>query len=318
MTAMKNERRSQGRTFVSLALVTSLLTLGLIVFGAVVRVTDSGLGCGSSWPLCDGKVLPPLDNITAWIEWLHRLFAALIGIFGLATLFVAWHSYRQNNQIVLWLTGVGAILFAVQSILGAIVVLFELPPTFVTLHLGTAMLLLASLLAAAVIAWYRPHSQPTGDYVRQLAYLNAVFALIIILTGALVRGAGATLACTEWPLCFENVLWPVDSGQLAMIHMLHRLAVAALGVSLLILVWQVLRNRQDGLSRSLAVGAFVAYLLQAGIGALYVISVAGPEWGAAHVGMAALTWALLIILSVTESLDFATTADNQLETQWQA
>lgn len=318
MTAMKNERRSPGRTFVSLALVTSLLTLGLIVFGAVVRVTDSGLGCGSSWPLCDGKVLPPLDNITAWIEWLHRLFAALIGIFGLATLFVAWRSYRQNNQMVLWLTGVGAILFAVQSILGAIVVLFELPPTFVTLHLGTAMLLLASLLAAAVIAWYKPHGQPTGDYVRQLAYLNAVFALIIILTGALVRGAGATLACTEWPLCFENVLWPVDSGQLAMIHMLHRLAVAALGVSLLILVWQVLRNRQDGLSRSLAVGAFVAYLLQAGIGALYVISVAGPEWGAAHVGMAALTWALLIILSVTESLDFATHAGYQLETQWQA
>lgn len=318
MAAIKNRHDLSSRTFVSLALITTFLTLGLIVFGAVVRVTDSGLGCGSSWPLCDGTIIPPLDNLTAWIEWMHRLFAALIGVFGIITLVVAWRAYRQQNPTVLWLTVAGAVLFAVQSILGAIVVIFELPPTFVTLHLGTAMLLLASLLAAAVVAWYRPRRQPTGDYVRQLAYLNATFALVIILTGALVRGAGATLACTEWPLCFENVLWPASSGQLAMIHMLHRFAVAALGVSLLILVWQVLANRQDSLVRSLAIGAFVAYLLQAGIGALYVLTAANPEWGAAHVGMAALTWALLIIISVTESLDSASNAHNQLEAQWQA
>ncbi|MBL8157211.1 MAG: COX15/CtaA family protein, partial [Anaerolineae bacterium] len=46
--------------FIRLALITALLTLGLIVFGAVVRVTDSGLGCGNHWPLCNGTVIPPL------------------------------------------------------------------------------------------------------------------------------------------------------------------------------------------------------------------------------------------------------------------
>jgi heme A synthase len=134
----------------------------------------------------------------------------------------------------------------------------------------------------------------------------------------LVRGAGATLACTEWPLCFDNVLWPASFGQLAMIHMIHRLAVAALGVSLLILVWQVLRQRQDGMTRSLAIGAFIAYMLQAGVGAMYVISVAGPEWGAAHVGLASVTWGLLIALCVIEGLESAESVDNKLEPQWQA
>ena len=88
---MSQVRTQPPRLFSGLALTTALLTLGLIVFGAIVRVTDSGLGCGDSWPLCDGRILPPLDNLTAWIEWTHRLFAALIGVLGLATLVAAWH-----------------------------------------------------------------------------------------------------------------------------------------------------------------------------------------------------------------------------------
>ena len=67
-------------------------------------------------------------------------------------------------------------------------------------------------------------------------------------------------------------------------------------------VWQVFRTRSDNLVRNLAVGALVAYLMQAGIGALYVFSVAAPIWGAAHVGMAATTWGLLVVLCVVEAM----------------
>lgn len=294
---------ARSRAFVFLASATALLTVGLIVFGAVVRVTDSGLGCGNDWPLCDGRVIPPLDNLTAWIEWLHRLFALLIGVFGLITLGAAWRAYRNQNTVVLKYTVVAAVLFVIQSLLGAIVVVFELPPTFVTLHLGTAMLLLGALLAAAVAAWYRPRSINISDYVPTMSYLNLFLSLLIILTGALVRGSGATLACVDWPLCNGEIV-PAQQGQLALIHMIHRYAVLAFGLTLLLLVWQVFRNRRDGLSRGLAAGAFIAYLAQAGIGAMYVISAAGPEWGAAHVGMAAATWGFLVVLSVVESMNF--------------
>ena len=157
------------RGFARLALATTLLTLGLIVFGAIVRVTDSGLGCGEHWPLCNGTIFPPLDNITAWIEWLHRLFAALIGIFGIAMLVVAVRAYRKQNRRVLNITIVAAVLFAVQSSLGAIVVLNSLPVLGVTLHLATAMFLLAFLLLAAVVASYRPGLSATSDRVTTLA-----------------------------------------------------------------------------------------------------------------------------------------------------
>lgn len=296
--------RNSSRLFVGLGLTTVLLTIGLIVFGAVVRVTDSGLGCGNDWPLCDGRVIPPLDNLTAWIEWSHRLFAGLIGLFGLGMLYVGWRAYREQNRLVLMATATAAALFALQSGLGALVVILDLPPTMVTLHLGTAMLLLGALLLAAIAAWYRPGVQPASsrDHVTTLAYVTAALSLVIILTGALVRGSGATLACTDWPLCNGAVL-PFDQGELQTVHMMHRFAVAGLGLALLLLVWYVRRERENSLLRQLALAALVLYLLQAGVGALFVWTSAASIWGATHVGLASLTWAALVAVSAIDTLN---------------
>lgn len=293
--------KGASRLFLAITVSTVLLTVGLIVFGAVVRVTDSGLGCGSDWPLCNGTIFPPLDNLTAWIEWLHRLFALLIGLFGLGMLVTGWRAYRRRNNAVMNFVGISAVLFVVQSLLGALVVVMELPPTFVTLHLGTSMIFLATLIVSALLASRTPQPR-NADQVTTLVYTNLFFALVIILTGALVRGSGATLACTDWPLC-NGEIFPATQGQLALIHMLHRFAVLAFAVSLVLLVWQVYKNRQDALSRGLAVGALVVYLMQAVVGALYVLSVAGATWGALHVGLAATTWALLVILSAVEAMN---------------
>lgn len=301
--------------FTRLSIITALLTLGLIVFGAVVRVTDSGLGCGNQWPLCNGSIIPPLDNLTAWIEWLHRLFAVLIGLFGLVTLAVAIRAYRKRNRYVLGLTIVAALLFALQSLLGALVVVLDLPPTMVTLHLGTAMLLLGALLLASVFAVYQPTLKYAADRVTTMAYVTAALSLVIILSGALVRGSGATLACTDWPLC-NAAVFPADQGQLALVHMFHRYAVLALGLSLLILLIYVYRDRTDQRVRTLALTATVAYLAQAGVGAMFVFSRAGAFWGAAHVGLAAATWAILVTLSAVEWLNSQPLTNEVSESRW--
>ncbi|MFW5748961.1 MAG: COX15/CtaA family protein [Chloroflexota bacterium] len=291
------------RPFITLALTTAMMTIGLIVFGAVVRVTDSGLGCGNDWPLCDGRVIPPLDNITAWIEWSHRLFAALIGLFGIAMLVVAVRAYRARKRGVLTTTVVAATLFLFQSALGAFVVVLDLPPTMVTAHLGTAMLLLGALLVAAIIAWHRPPPEPTRrDNVTALAYITAALSLVIILTGALVRGSGATLACADWPLCNGSLL-PFDQGTLETVHMMHRLAVAGLGLTLVMLAYYVTRARPQGLVRRLSYSALAAYLAQAAVGAFFVWSEAASVWGATHVGMAAVTWALLVAVCAVDTLN---------------
>jgi cytochrome c oxidase assembly protein subunit 15 len=179
------------------------------------------------------------------------------------------------------------------------------------------MLLLAALLIAAVLAWYKPDTGYQADSVTTLTYMNTGFALLIILTGALVRGSGATLACTEWPLCNNGLLLPFEQGQLAVIHMIHRLAVGALGVTILILIWQVMKNRSEPLVRQIAIAVGFLYLLQAGVGALFVLSVAESGWGAAHVGLAATTWGLLIILSVVEMVNNRQIEISRSGTEWQ-
>jgi heme A synthase len=293
----------QPRAFINLAMTTTLLTVGLITFGALVRVTDSGLGCGNSWPLCNGTVIPPLDNLTAWVEWSHRLIAILIGLLGIGMLVLAVRGYQKNNRAVVTITFIAAGLFAFQSGLGALVVIFDLPPTVVTLHLASAMLLLATLLLSVIFAWHRPPPvQTSRDNVTTLAYVTMALSLLIILTGALVRGSGATLACPDYPLCNGEVL-PFGQGALETVHMMHRFAVVGLGLMLIMLVWYVYRGGRSALLRRLSLLALVLYFSQAIVGAFFVLSSASPIWGVAHVGLASSVWALLVAICAIDTLN---------------
>src|SRR5438105_15344230 len=136
------------RRFTRLARTAAIFTYLLIILGAIVRITGSGLGCGEHWPLCNGKLLPPLD-LPTMIEYGHRLAAAAAS--GLVTALAAYAWWlRQGGG-----TGerfspdrtayVALGLLVVQVLLGAVTVELSLPPWTVILHLGTAMLLLATL-----------------------------------------------------------------------------------------------------------------------------------------------------------------------------
>ena len=118
-------------------------------------------------------------------------------------------------------------------------------------------------------------------------------------------GAGKwrTLACTTWPLCDGGTILPFGQGQLAVINMVHRLSVAAMSVALLILILQVNRHRSEPLIKRIAFGAAFAHAIQIMAGALFVLSSAGREWGAIHVGLAAAVWGLLVMLVIMEGMN---------------
>src|SRR2546422_4160831 len=159
------------RRFAQLAWAAAACTYLLIILGAIVRITGSGMGCGDHWPLCNGRLLPPLDDLGTLIEWNHRLAAALVSILVVALAGSAWWLRRDarsatpdvaNGPIAYrprlpatapHRPGVGAdvalAVLLVQVGLGAVTVKLALPPWTVILHLGTAMLLLAALIVAA-------------------------------------------------------------------------------------------------------------------------------------------------------------------------
>jgi len=102
--------------FQKLAALTLATALGLVTIGVIVRATDSGLGC-PDWPLCHGQLIPSLDDAKAWIEWVHRTVAVVIGfeILGLALLAVVDHRDRRS---ILWPSFAAVALVGFQAWLG--------------------------------------------------------------------------------------------------------------------------------------------------------------------------------------------------------
>src|SRR6059058_4789450 len=148
--------------FRRVAFLTAFFAYLQIALGGVVRVTGSGLGC-PDWPLCHGQFLPSLDPATR-IEWTHR-FLAIAGGLTVASL-VLWSLivYRADSRVLALAIAV-AVLYPLQALLGAITVVLELPPEWVTVHLANAELLLAALtILAVVVRWPATVPLPTGGW----------------------------------------------------------------------------------------------------------------------------------------------------------
>src|SRR5436305_12029436 len=99
-----------------LSIATAVAAFGLIVVGAVVRVSGSGLGCGNDWPLCHGSLVPLFD-LPTFIEWNHRLFASLVALLSLATALWGWLRLREHRGLA-WLATGAVGLVVLQALLG--------------------------------------------------------------------------------------------------------------------------------------------------------------------------------------------------------
>lgn len=283
-----------------LTLVTAIVTWFLVVLGGIVRVTGAGLGC-PDWPLCYGQVIPPLDPL-ALTEYFHRLAAALASILiVLTTGTILWRQRHRRGRVWLSLAILGVLLL--QILLGGVTVLLELPPMVVLAHLAVAMVLLGLLVALAVVV-LSEHWQPVPvrDRFARLAAWTAGFTYLLLLSGAYVLGSGASLGCTDWPLCLGLQVFPAGNPQ-AHIHMLHRLVAVIAGVHVLLLMvraWRTRRGQPAVLWLTTAAG--VLFLLQTLNGAFNVWTRLLPIWRASHLALAAAVWALVVAVAVLAHL----------------
>lgn len=255
------------KSFVTLAWVAAACAYLLIVLGAVVRITGSGMGCGDHWPLCNGHLFPPLNEIPTVIEWSHRLFAALVSILVIGLVALDWR--RAWPALV---------LLIIQILLGAVTVKTGLTPVLVILHLATAMLLLASLIAAARAPW-----RPTPG-----SWLPLALAFITVLFGALTANLGAMASCGGFPLCNGQLI--PTAGPLAWIHWTHRLLAYSLAGYL---IWWVVRAADRRTWGLLAI-----VVLQIAIAATMVLSGFPGGLQAAHAAVGAGVWAAVLIAAV--------------------
>jgi len=99
--------------------------LAVVLWGAFVRATGSGAGCGSHWPLCNGEVLPRAPSIETVIEFTHRLMSAVDGLLVLALVIWAFRAFGRRHPVRRW-SLVGLVFLISEALVGAGLVRFEL------------------------------------------------------------------------------------------------------------------------------------------------------------------------------------------------
>lgn len=199
-----------------LVFFTWFLTLDLIMFGAFVRLTDSGLGC-PDWPGCYGKITPvgasahieqalssmPYGAVSfskAWIEMVHRYVGSILGMLIIAIVYFAWR-YRRELGHSPRLAVVTLVAVCVQGAFGAWTVTHQLMPLVVTSHLLGGMLLLALMTwLAAREKTHAPISAPAARW-RPWMVCGLVLLFVQIALGGWVSTNYAALACMDFPTC---------------------------------------------------------------------------------------------------------------------
>jgi len=282
-----------------LALAATGATVLLVAVGALVRATDSGEGC-PGWPRCFGRWVPPFTHhpgvslTNALIEYSHRFTAFLVFVLVLALLVVAWWRYREVRRV--WLPATLAFgLWLFQAILGGLVVKFGLTPWLVTVHLVVANVFLGTLVYTSVAA-FSVDVSPAGRFDPQtkLAWAAAGAVLALIAVGAMVRGEGAGLAFTDWPLMAGRAVPSLGGPRPALMfaHRVLAVLVAALVAVVALRAWRLRGTRAP--AAALAGSAAVLYLTQVFVGAANVWTrlAGGPV--VAHVAVSSLIWACLV------------------------
>ncbi|MFN8163940.1 MAG: COX15/CtaA family protein [Solirubrobacterales bacterium] len=295
------------------ALVVAFL---LVVIGGVVRVSDSGLGCGPGgsglhgWPLCQGRFVPAARAHTI-IEYTHRFLAASVVVLLAAILWQALRRFRDRRAL-LGAAVLAMLLVCAQALLGALTVEHGLGTALVAAHLGTAMLLLGVLVVLAVAVRDRSPTGSTAPALRGVAVLSCALLFATIVAGGVVAGSeghgtpggersdGAHLACgREFPSC-NGAFLPYGESEPVDIQLAHRTAMF-LAVAAIVALALLLRRHRRG---KLALAISLVLATQVFLGGLNVWAGESAALVVAHLAVATLLW-LLVATAVASTRPLA-------------
>jgi heme A synthase len=247
---------SLGR-FRRLAGVTIVATLVLVLIGGIVRVSDSGLGCGPGgsgthgWPLCEGGVVPA-GSSESIIEYSHRIAATVVAVLILTLVVIAWRRLRDRKGLLYGSIGAGVLVLA-QAGLGGLTVEEGLHEYLVAAHLGLAMLLLGLLIGLRRAASPKTERVEVSRGLRTVTVVASVLVLATIVAGGLVAGTegegkpsepvlGAHTACGEqFPGCLDRFM-PFGEGRLVDIQLTHRALMYLAAIAVLAMTAMALRQ----------------------------------------------------------------------------
>jgi cytochrome c oxidase assembly protein subunit 15 len=281
-------------TYRRVTLVAALMLAIIIVTGAAVRLTDSGLGC-PSWPNCEEGRLTPhsASDYNAMVEFVNRVFTGLVSISVIVAVLGSLVRTPRRRDLV-WLSwGLVGGVFA-QAVLGGLTVLFELKPGFVMAHFLVSIVLLTN----AIVLYRRagipdalmgdPNTRIVSDRVVALGRALLLLASLVLVTGTVVTGAGPHSGGGKGD---EITRIDIPIPDAARVH--GTTVMVFLGVALV----AVFVASRDGAPRSVMhrlTVLLVVLVAQAGVGYAQYLSDIPPLLVGIHVAGATAVWTAVV------------------------
>lgn len=264
------------------ALISCIGMLLVLLAGALVTNTDSGMGCGTDWPLCNGKFVPAY-TVESMIEFSHRAVSGAEGIIVLAVFIMIYRKYKQDGKAFkepmqyAWY----ALLFTIiQALMGAAAVKWYQSPPVMAIHFGISLVAFAATLLL-VIWCYRNKKGIVEQKVfpRQImpwALVASIYCYVVVYLGAFIRHTESAGGCLGWPLC-NGELVPELTGPTA-IAFIHRVAAFILGIVLIALYFYIKRLTGDSTLTSSAKYTAILVIAQIFSGAWLVNTIGNQNW----------------------------------------
>jgi heme a synthase len=288
------------RTVRRLGYLALLLGFAQIVFGAVVRITGSGMGCGDHWPDCYGSFTPAQGTPNLLVEISHRYGAAALSLAIVALVISAWLERRESGVGgrggVLRASGLALLLVVVAAFFGAATVKLQLSPLVVVTHLAIAMSLLAVLVVVVVRAGgFGAESVPARLARTYRAGRGAVgLTFLALVFGALTANiAGAPLACQGFPWC--RVV--AEHGAPLWIQVIHRIIALLLLGHLIGVAIGVRKRGEPRPIRAAAWTALAIVIAQILVAAAMVEMHLPPALRSAHQAIGTTLWTVVVALT---------------------
>jgi cytochrome c oxidase assembly protein subunit 15 len=296
------------RAFERFVWVVLAVAVLVIVWGAVVRATGSGAGCGQHWPLCNGEVIPLAPTIATIIEFGHRVSSGLILILSVALGVAALRTFPRAHP-ARRAAGLALIFVGVEAAIGAGIVMLQLVEHnasalragYVGLHLVNTMFLTGALTATAWSAQPRATDWPDERRRRWSRWLTVgLVAVLVVAAAGAVVALGDTLF--PQPTLAAGLAADLDPASHALIRLRVWHPVLAV-VTSAYLIWVIFRSDalDEPAMRRPARLALALITGQVALGAINLIALAPLTLQMAHLLVSNALWVVLVWIWLTVS-----------------
>lgn len=275
----------------------------VVLYGAFVRATGSGAGCGKHWPLCNGEVIPRPQQIETIIEFAHRMTSGVTLILVAVLLIWTWRKYPRGS-LMRWSSGGAALFTITEALVGAGIVLYGwvahdtsvARAISVPIHLANTFLLLGF---CAVTAWWASNGVPD-----RLSSHGPALPLLLggVLGMLLLGGSGAITALGDTLFPSGSLAEGIQQDFNPASHFLIRMRIyhpaiaIAVGVYLALVTAWIRHKMPGGRLDIITTGLYVLYGLQIVLGVIN-IALFAPVWmQIIHLLVSCLVWITFVLM----------------------